>query len=130
MVLPRRSGYGVSAMRWQAGLLVLPILLGGCTQYYWTKPGMTPAEFQIDKGGCVGKAYSEVPAAPTVAPLGPGYISPRYVACAGAGYPASCYLAGGQYWAPAQVPYDANGRARNEVYKACMYKLGWRLVRK
>jgi hypothetical protein len=106
------------------------IVLASCAQAVWVKPGATSADFEVTKGHCLAAAYSQVPAAPSVATLGSGYQSPLVTNCSGFGNSASCITTGGQYTPPVSVPYDANAGVRNEVFRGCMYGEGWSLQRR
>jgi hypothetical protein len=108
-------------------VLLVVFLVTGCARQVWIKPGATQSEFQVAKGRCIAAAYSQVPAAPAVATIGGGYVSPTYTTCSGYGYSATCFTSGGQYTPPARIPYDANAAGRNEVFNGCMYADGWSL---
>jgi hypothetical protein len=108
---------------WLVALAILA--LTGCARTVWVNSGATAADFQAMKGQCLASAYSQVPSAPAVATIGSGYVSPAVTTCSGFGYSASCVTSGGQYTPPASIQYDANAGARTEVFKGCMYAVGW-----
>jgi hypothetical protein len=58
------------------GGALLLMVLAGCAQYYWTKPGGTAEQFTADSGECAREA---VPAAP--APGENMLVTERYRAC-------------------------------------------------
>lgn len=109
--------------------VLFALMVAGCSHLVWEKPGASTADFQADKGNCIGRAYSEVPPAMARATIGSGYVTPSYTNCYGYGYSASCTTTGGQYVPPAVVDYDANAGARKQVFQGCMYADGWSLVR-
>jgi hypothetical protein len=113
--------------RW-AIILVATVLIQGCANDVWVKPGATQADFQIAKGRCISAAYNAVQPAMSSMPIGGGYTTPTYTTCSGNGYLANCTTSGGTYIPPVNVPVDLNQNARNEVFKGCMYSGGWTLV--
>jgi hypothetical protein len=113
--------------RW-AIILVATVLIQGCANDVWVKPGATPADLQIARGRCIGAAYNAVQPAMSSMPIGGGYTTPTYTTCSGNGYLANCTTSGGAYIPPVNVPVDLNQNARNEVFKGCMYAGGWSLV--
>ena len=111
-------------------IIGVSLALVGCAQPVWVKPGATSADFEVTKGRCLSAAYSQVPAAPTVATFGTGYQSPMVTNCSAFKNSASCVTTGGQYAPPISVPYDANMGVRTEVFRGCMYGGGWSLERR
>jgi hypothetical protein len=115
-------------MKRRRAALIGALALASCaSSAVWVKPGATDADFQIAKGHCLAGAYSEVPAAPSVATFGSGYQTPSLTNCSAFGNFANCTTTGGQYTPPARVSYDANAGVRTQVFKGCMYGEGWSL---
>ena len=76
-------------MRWARCALVLVValatLLGGCTRYYWTKPGTTEAQFDRDSRECVQEARKTMPG--PITGLAVEVLTERYRSClTGRGY--------------------------------------------
>jgi hypothetical protein len=104
------------------------LALGGCAgQDVWVKPGATVGDFEVSKGRCLAGAYSQVPAAQTVASFGTGYQAPLVTNCSAFGAFVNCTTTGGQYTPPPSFSYDANAGVRSQVFKGCMYSDGWSL---
>ncbi len=109
--------------------LIMPALVA-CSAQVWVKPGATQSDFQIVKGHCVAESYSRVQVAPTQLTIGAGYTNPIYTNCTGTGYSIGCVSSGGGYVPAPTIQYDANARARDEVFRGCMYGQGWNLAEK
>jgi len=103
------------------------LVLAGCTQSVWVKPGATSADFAVTKGNCLSAAYSQVPMAPASTTFGSGYQAPLMTNCPAFGNSANCVTTGGQYTPPVSMPFDANTGVRGEVFRGCMYGEGWSL---
>ena len=121
--LARRKGPRLNGVFW----LVAPalLILTGCSQTVWVKTGATAADFEPAMERCLSDAYLQAPTAPAVANIGSGVIAPSFTTCSGAGISGSCVTSRGQFTRPLSVPYDANARARGQIFRQCMYAAGW-----
>ncbi len=107
--------------------LVAPalLLLAGCTQTVWVKTGATVADFEPTMERCLSEAYLQAPTAPAVANIGSGVATPSFTTCSSRGLSAGCITSRGRFTPSLSVPYDANARARTQIYRQCMYAAGW-----
>ncbi len=103
----------------------LLIVLTGCSQTVWVKTGATAGDFEPTMEQCLSAAYLQAPTAPAVANIGSGVVSPSFTTCSGPGISGSCVTSRGQFTRPLSVPYDANARARTQIFRQCMYAEGW-----
>jgi len=101
------------------------LILTGCSQTVWMKTGATPADFEPTIERCLSDAYLQAPTASAVANIGSGVVSPSFTTCSGLGGSGSCVTSRGQFTRPLSVPYDANARARTQIFRQCMYATGW-----
>jgi len=104
-------------------------MVASCSKTVWTKPGADAQDFDRDKVACLAQSYQSAPVSNTSVPLGGGYTQPAYTNCYGVGYGINCTTTGGAYIPPPTVTIDQNTGARNAVFNACMYSLGWTLTR-
>jgi hypothetical protein len=119
---PRRMRTG------HAGFLVVAILaagLVGCAETVWVKPGATPAESDAAMEQCLSGAYLQAPSAPATRTLGSDVAPLSFTTCSGLGFSGSCVTARGQYTRPLTIRYDANARARSQIFRQCMLSAGW-----
>ena len=107
--------------------LVAPalLILTGCSQTVWVKTGATAVDFEPTMERCLSDAYLQAPTAPAVANIGSGVVSPSFTTCSGRGSSGACITSRGQFTRPLSVPYDANSRARTQIFRQCMYAAGW-----
>ena len=57
--------------------------------------------------------------------IGSGVAAPSFTTCSGLGVSGACVTSRGQYTRPMSIPYDANARARTQIYRQCMQAAGW-----
>jgi|PlaIllAssembly_1097288.scaffolds.fasta_scaffold3282917_1 hypothetical protein len=105
-------------------LLAVAVSVVACTTS-WTKPGVTEQEFERDKAACIADAYSQIPPAVEMYPVGSGYATPAYTTCTRYDNAATCVTYPGMYTPPMAVPIDLNASARDTVVDACMYRKGY-----
>jgi hypothetical protein len=101
------------------------LILTGCAQTVWVKTGATSADFEPAMERCLSDAYLQAPTAPAVANIGSDVAAPSFTTCSGAGISGSCVTSRGQFTRPLSVRYDANARARSQIFRQCMYEAGW-----
>jgi hypothetical protein len=101
------------------------LILTGCSQTVWVKTGATATDFEPTMERCLSDAYLQAPTASAVANIGSGVVAPSFTTCSGAGISGSCVTSRGQFTRPLSVPYDANARARSQIFRQCMYAAGW-----
>jgi hypothetical protein len=101
------------------------LILTGCSQTVWVKPGATDADSEATMERCLSAAYLQAPPAPTVASAGSGVASPSFTTCSGLGVSGRCITSRGVYTRPLLVGFDANARARSQIFRQCMDAAGW-----
>jgi hypothetical protein len=101
------------------------LILSGCSQTVWVKPGATDADSEAAMERCLSAAYLQAPPAPTVASAGSGIASPSFTTCSGLGASGRCVTSRGVYTRPLLVGFDANARARSQSFRQCMDAAGW-----
>ena len=99
------------------------LFLAGCSETVWVKPDTTAAESETAIEQCLSQAYLQAPSAPATRTLGSDVAAPSFTTCSGLGFSGACITSRGQYTRPLTVRYDANGRARSELFRQCMD--GW-----
>lgn len=117
------------------------VLVTGCAQYQWQKPGATQAEFNQDTYQCQMQAASAFPAVIVQQQLTSGYQTPSTTNCfsTGSAYGSygnvygnsntTCTTTPGQVVQPITLPSDANSGNRAQAIKTCLYARGYQLVR-
>jgi hypothetical protein len=113
----RSVGVGLAA--------VVSLVLAGCSETVWIKPGATPAESEAAMEQCLSAAYLQVPSAPAVRTLGSDVAAPSFTTCSGLGFSSACVTSRGQYTRPLTLRYDANASTRSQVFRQCMLSAGW-----
>jgi hypothetical protein len=101
------------------------LILTGCSQTVWVKPGTTQADSEAAVERCLSAAYLQAPSAPSAATIGSDVASPSFTTCSGLGFSGTCVTSRGQYTRPLTVRYDANARLRAQVFRQCMSAAGW-----
>jgi hypothetical protein len=101
------------------------LILVGCAQTVWVKPGMTAADSEAAVERCLSAAYLQAPSAPSAATIGSDVVSPSFTTCSGLGVSGTCVTSRGQYTRPLTVRYDANARLRAQLFRQCMSAAGW-----
>lgn len=111
-------------------LLVLPLMLAGCTSYVWVKPVGDPATFNPDSYACKQEAIAAAPPVfhqTEVYPrlfAGPDVVKSR---CVQDGAVQTCktrYYMHDSTIAPPPV-MDLNESVRSDLYSTCMQAKGW-----
>jgi hypothetical protein len=101
------------------------LVLTGCAQTVWVRAGATEADSELAMEQCLSAAYLQVPQAPSAATIGSDVASPSFTTCSGLGFSGACVTSRGQYTRALTVRYDANARARSQVFRQCMNSAGW-----
>lgn len=119
----------------------LAVLMTGCAQYQWQKPGATQSEFNRDSYDCQMEAARAYPSAIVVQQLTAGYTTPATTNCYGSGSAygvggtvygnssTNCTTTPGQVVPPQTYTADANAGNRKQATQACMNARGYELVR-
>lgn len=108
-------------------LLLLALLLAGCTEY-WAKPGGTPAELQQAKALCETEAYARFPPVLQTVMVSAGYFAPPQKTCTSDNGKTRCVTTGGVWVPPTFQTIDINQDPRNSARIACMTVRGWILA--
>ncbi len=101
------------------------LILTGCSETVWVTTGTAAADFEPTMERCLSDAYLQAPTAAAVANIGSDVVSPSFTTCSGLGFSGTCVTSRGQFTRPLSVPYDANARARTQIFRQCMYAAGW-----
>ncbi|WP_424195093.1 hypothetical protein ACMYR3_04960 [Ampullimonas aquatilis] len=101
------------------GYLMIFILLGGCTTAHWNKPGMTSAQYDMDREQCEATAKQDFPAKLTAMSDGPCVSAPSY-RCPYRGDPAAYTMY--------QGIRDENSDKRLLALNACLKEKGYSLT--
>ncbi|MGB3425002.1 MAG: hypothetical protein WBF84_14470 [Castellaniella sp.] len=105
---------------------VFVLMLGGCAQYQWVKPGATQQEQDRDNYACLGEATKLYPPKQVPRIARTAYTTPKKTSCETVGKKLECVTTGGDY-VPEQIEYvDGNADGRNHMVKQCMGMKGWR----
>lgn len=104
------------------------LLLAGCTQMVWVKPGATQSEFEQTKAACMMEAAKQVPQDNRTVLISQGRMTSTYQ-CKDKGNKSTCFETRG-YAPPEYGVVDNNEGLRNQVYRACLFRNGWNEVEK
>jgi hypothetical protein len=109
--------------------IVVVVFLAGCgPSYYWTKPGASNSDWNLDSAECRVFAAGAVPQSPRQIQLSSGYRNSSITTCSGFGSSANCITTGGDYVPPTYYAYDTNDSVRTDAVNVCMYRKGWQRV--
>jgi len=119
----RAGRYRAVVVRSLAVVAVLALI--GCSETVWVKPGATSADSDAAMEQCLSEAYLQAPSAPAVRTLGSDVAPPSFTTCSGLGASGTCITSRGRYTQPLTLRYDANARARSQIFRQCMVSAGW-----
>ncbi|MFA5040175.1 MAG: hypothetical protein WC464_00890 [Bdellovibrionales bacterium] len=111
-----------------ATCLLATLVLFGCAEERWQKPGATEADYETAKLSCENRALERYPVSLRQVQVQEGRVAPLATRCSGSGATLKCSTTGGQYMDPKYVPVDDNENARWHVRHKCLVDKGWKPV--
>ncbi len=108
--------------------LLVSLLLAGCASYQWRHPEASRS-FDTDSYACKQEAVKAFPPDIREHTTPPRYIGPRWRCPPGANSRNDCWLDSGFWTWPETESYDANAKARGDLYSSCLKARGWSYIR-
>lgn len=121
-----------SLMKSSLAFLCVLLLLSGCAQYRWFKPGATQSDFNVDSYECQVQAAAVYPTHVVSQQITPTYVNPSTTNCHTTGYvygraSVHCTTTPGAVVPGVVSTIDVNARNRDQIKKNCMVARGWEL---
>ena len=103
----------------------LVLLLTGCAQYQWAKPGATEADLKIVTSHCEALALQDFPPLLRTELVAAGYTTPLVTTCQNTANRIDCVSKGGDFVPPRFRTVDDNEDRRERAVDACRIEAGW-----